>query len=193
MSGAADSAPASTLSAGAREAVLPSPFGPFRVTVDEEGRLVRADFVDDAGGGGHAVADVDSAANAGPVGDADVHPVLARAVAQLADYFAGRPVTFDVPVAPRGTDFERRVWAHLTTIPYGRTTSYGAVAAAIGQPPDAARAVGAANARNPIAVVIPCHRVIGADGSLVGYAGGLDRKRGLLAMEHGQPSLDLFP
>lgn len=192
MSGAAASAPASTWRSGACEAVLPSPFGPFRVTVDDEGRLVRADFVEEASGGGHAVADVDSAANAGPAGDADLHPALARAVAQLTDYFAGRPVTFDVPVAPRGTDFERRVWAHLTTIPYGRTTSYGAVAAAIGQPPDAARAVGAANARNPIAVVIPCHRVIGADGSLVGYAAGLDRKRGLLAMEHGQPTLGLF-
>ena len=191
MSGAAKSATASTLPSGACGAVLPSPFGPFRVAVDEAGRLVRADFVDDAGGGGRAVADVGPAGTAGPAGDADVHPALARVVAQLTAYFAGRPVTFDVPVAPRGTDFERRVWAHLTTIPYGRTTSYGAVAAAIDEPPEAARAVGAANARNPIAVVIPCHRVIGADGSLVGYAAGLDRKRGLLAMEQGQPSLGL--
>lgn len=192
MSGAAGSARVSTLSAGAREAVLPSPFGPFRVAVDEEGRLVRADFVEEAGGGGRPVAEVGPTGTAGPAGDADLHPALARAVAQLTDYFAARPVSFDVPVAPRGTDFERRVWAHLTTIPYGRTTSYGVVAAAIDEPPQAARAVGAANARNPIAVVIPCHRVIGADGSLVGYAAGLDRKRGLLAMEHGQPSLGLF-
>lgn len=191
MSGAAGSVPASTRPAGAREALLPSPFGPFRVTVDEEGRLVRADFVDDARDGGRPVAEVGPAGSAGTVGDADLHPALARVVAQLTDYFAGRPVSFDVPIAPRGTDFERRVWAHLTTIPYGRTTSYGAVAAAIDERPEAARAVGAANARNPIAVVIPCHRVIGADGSLVGYAAGLDRKRALLAMEHGQPSLGL--
>lgn len=169
-----------------RQAVIPSPFGPFAVAVDAEGRLVRAWFADK--GENEAVVvgiRVDDA------GDDPTTDPLARAVAQLTDYFAGRPVAFDLPVAPRGTAFERDVWRHLQTIPYGRTTSYGAVASAIGQPPEASRAVGAANARNPIAVVIPCHRVIGADGRLVGYAAGLERKRGLLALEQGQPSLGL--
>lgn len=167
---------------GGRVAVLSTPFGPFRLVLDDEGRLVQADFVD-PGGGTSAAGD--------EAGGDGTDLALARAVAQLTAYFAGTPTVFDLPLAPHGTDFERRVWAHLTTIRYGHTTSYGAVAAAIGQPPDAARAVGAANARNPIAVVIPCHRVIGADGSLVGYAGGIDRKRRLLALEHGQPSLGL--
>lgn len=182
-------------------AVIATPFGPFRLTVDDAGRLVRADFVDGADGAGSdgAAADGgaagglsdDRAAGDGAAADDAAHTALARAVAQLTAYFAGTPVAFDLSVAPHGTDFERRVWAHLTTIPYGRTSTYGAVAAAIGAPPDAARAVGVANARNPIAVVIPCHRVIGADGSLVGYAAGLARKRGLLALEQGQATLGL--
>lgn len=185
---------------GAREAVVASPFGPFHITLDAAGRLVTADFVDAADGktpidqdAGDVTGDAargDAAGGAAAGGGAD-DPALARAVAQLTAYFAGTPIDFDLPVAPRGTVFERRVWAHLQTIPYGRTTSYGAVAAAIGAPPDAARAVGVANARNPIAVVVPCHRVVGADGSLVGYAGGLARKRGLLALEQGQGTLGM--
>ncbi len=181
-----------------RDAVIATPFGPFRLAVDDAGRLVRADFVDgadegleDGGGAAGAVAGaaaLDAADGRRAIDDAAA-AALARAVAQLTAYFAGTPTDFDLPVAPDGTAFERRVWAQLQTIPYGRTTSYGAVAAAIGEPPDAARAVGAANARNPIAVVIPCHRVIGADGALVGYAAGLARKRGLLALEQGQATL----
>lgn len=179
---------ASTVASARRHVVIPSPFGPFGVAVDGEGRLVRAWFADEGGGDDDAVV---VGAHADDAGDDPAAAALARAVAQLTAYFSGRPVAFDLPVAPHGSAFERDVWRHLQTIPYGRTTSYGAVAAAIGQPPDASRAVGAANARNPIAIVIPCHRVIGADGSLVGYAGGLDRKRGLLALESGQGSLGL--
>jgi methylated-DNA-[protein]-cysteine S-methyltransferase len=110
--------------------------------------------------------------------------------AQLNAYFAGELTEFDVPLAPIGTGFQLRVWAALLDIPYGRTTSYGAIAAAVGRP-DAVRAVGATNGRNPIAVMVPCHRVIGADGSLVGYGGGLPRKRQLLELEaeHAAPRL----
>jgi methylated-DNA-[protein]-cysteine S-methyltransferase len=109
---------------------------------------------------------------------------LADVRTQLADYFAGRRTTFDLPLAMAGNDFELSVWAALREIPYGETTSYGAVARAIGRP-SAPRAVGLANGRNPIAVVVPCHRVIGADGSLTGYGGGLERKRLLLDLEAG--------
>lgn len=104
------------------------------------------------------------------------------AIEQLEDYFAGNSNGFDLALAPAGTDFQRAVWDALTTIPHGETRSYGQIAAQIGRP-KAARAVGMANNRNPIAVVIPCHRVIGADGSMVGYAGGLDRKNWLLDHE----------
>jgi methylated-DNA-[protein]-cysteine S-methyltransferase len=105
-----------------------------------------------------------------------------EALDQLAAYFAGERTDFDLPLAPRGTGWQRRVWAALLTIPYGQTASYGELAATLGNP-NASRAVGLANGRNPIAVVIPCHRVIGANGSLTGYGGGLDRKRWLLDHE----------
>jgi methylated-DNA-[protein]-cysteine S-methyltransferase len=110
--------------------------------------------------------------------------------AQLNAYFAGELTEFDVPLAPSGSDFQLRVWAQLLAIPYGETASYGKIAAAVGRP-DAVRAVGATNGRNPIAVIVPCHRVIGADGSLVGYGGGLARKRQLLELEaeHAAPRL----
>lgn len=104
------------------------------------------------------------------------------AVAQLAAYFAGELTDFDLPLAPRGTAFQRQVWSALQEIPYGVTESYGGLAARVGNP-KASRAVGLANGRNPISIVIPCHRVIGASGSLTGYGGGLDRKRMLLALE----------
>lgn len=107
---------------------------------------------------------------------------LAPAAEQLAEYFAGARVSFDVRLAPRGTAFQRRVWEALRAIPYGETISYAELAHRIGQP-KAMRAVGAANGRNPIGIVVPCHRVIGADGSLTGYGGGLDRKRALLDLE----------
>jgi methylated-DNA-[protein]-cysteine S-methyltransferase len=105
-----------------------------------------------------------------------------EAVAQLAAYFAGDLTEFDLPLAPHGSAFQLQVWEALRTIPYGQTTSYGQLAASLGNP-RACRAVGLANGRNPIAVVVPCHRVIGSAGSLVGYGGGLERKRLLLALE----------
>ncbi len=108
--------------------------------------------------------------------------VLARAREQLAEYFAGSRTAFDLPLAPRGTPFEREVWRALAAIPFGETTSYSALAAHLGRP-GAARAVGAANGKNPIAIVIPCHRVVGARGALVGYAGGLEAKAWLLRHE----------
>jgi methylated-DNA-[protein]-cysteine S-methyltransferase len=101
---------------------------------------------------------------------------------QLAEYGGGGRRRFALPLAPRGTDFERRVWRALTEIPYGETRSYAEIAAVVGSPA-ACRAVGRANGRNPIAIVIPCHRVIGSDGSLTGYGGGLDLKRFLLDLE----------
>ena len=119
----------------------------------------------------------------GSAGDVADEP-FASAVRQLDEYFAGRLTAFDLPLEPAGTQFQRRVWSALQTIPYGQTWSYGQLARAIGKA-SASRAVGLANGRNPIAVVIPCHRVIGSDGSLTGYGGGLDRKRYLLGLEEG--------
>lgn len=107
---------------------------------------------------------------------------LAPVAAQLADYFAGRRLAFDVPLAPVGTAFQQKVWLALREIPYGRTTTYGEIATGLGQP-TASRAVGLANGRNPLAVIVPCHRVIGANGSLTGFGGGLPRKRWLLEHE----------
>ena len=113
----------------------------------------------------------------------DDEPVLREAVAQLAAYFAGELEHFDLPLSPTGTEFQHRVWAQLRRIRYGETASYGEVARALGLTNAASRAVGLANGRNPIPVVVPCHRVIGADGTLTGYAGGLERKRTLLDLE----------
>ena len=103
-------------------------------------------------------------------------------VAQIEEYFAGERTGFDAAIAPGGTDFQQRVWDALCEIPYGETRSYGEIARQIGQP-RAARAVGLANARNPIPIIVPCHRVIGAKGSLTGYAGGLETKGALLDLE----------
>lgn len=111
--------------------------------------------------------------------------------AQLAEYFAGERTRFDVPLAMDGTPFQRRVWQALCEIPYGETTAYGELARRLGTP-DAARAVGLANGRNPIAVIVPCHRVIGADGSLTGFGGGLARKRLLLDLESAAAPLPGF-
>ncbi len=113
---------------------------------------------------------------------------LADARTQLEEYFAAARTTFDIPLALEGAPFEREVWRALGDIPYGETVSYGEIARRVGQP-SAARAVGLANGRNPIAVIVPCHRVIGADGTLTGYGGGLERKRLLLDLEHGQACL----
>ena len=109
---------------------------------------------------------------------------FAPAVAELEAYFAQELRVFSVPIALHGTEFQRRVWKGLREIPYGETWSYGELARAIGQP-GAARAVGLANGRNPVAIIVPCHRVIGSSGTLTGYGGGLDRKRALLDLERG--------
>jgi len=113
---------------------------------------------------------------------------LAPVRRQLDEYFAGERREFALPLAPRGSEWELRVWEALRGIPYGETRSYGQIAAQVGMA-SAARAVGIANARNPISVIVPCHRVIGADGSLTGYGGGLDRKRFLLDLEAGRLGL----
>ena len=105
---------------------------------------------------------------------------------QLDEYFGERRRTFELPLRPTGTPFQSQVWQTLQDIPYGSTRSYGAMAALLGQP-GAARAVGAANARNPISIIVPCHRAIGADGRLNGYAGGVDRKAALLKLEGAWP------
>ncbi|MBS1836464.1 MAG: methylated-DNA--[protein]-cysteine S-methyltransferase [Actinobacteria bacterium] len=112
-------------------------------------------------------------------------------VDQLAAYFSGELVTFDVELALDGTDFQRAVWNGLLDIPYGETWTYGQLAVHIGRP-SAVRAVGLANGRNPVAIIVPCHRVIGADGSLTGYGGGIDRKRALLDLERDRRSPTLF-
>lgn len=119
-----------------------------------------------------------------PVGDRDDdHPLMVEARAQLTAYFSRERRDFDLPLAPEGTDFQQRVWQELRGIGWGETASYGEVARRLGMTNAASRAVGLANGRNPIPVVIPCHRVIGADGSLTGYAGGVERKQTLLDLE----------
>jgi methylated-DNA-[protein]-cysteine S-methyltransferase len=117
-----------------------------------------------------------------PAGTGAADPVLGKAASQLEEYFAGERTEFDLPLAPRGDEFQLKVWGLLRDIPYGQTRSYGQLARALGDV-NLSQAVGWANGRNPISIIVPCHRVIGADGSLVGYAGGLDRKRFLLALE----------
>jgi methylated-DNA-[protein]-cysteine S-methyltransferase len=119
-----------------------------------------------------------------PVGDRDdTDPLLLEAVRQLRAYFARELKEFDLPVKPHGTPFQQKVWEQLRRIGYGETASYGEIAGRLGLSPAASRAVGAANGRNPVAIVIPCHRVVGADGTLTGYAGGVQRKQALLELE----------
>ena len=110
-------------------------------------------------------------------------PVLSEAARQLEAYFKGDLLSFDLPLELQGTDFRRRCWLALASIPYGQTVSYGEQARRLGLGPEAARAVGAANGQNPLPIVLPCHRVIGANGSLIGFGGGLDVKRYLLELE----------
>ena len=110
-------------------------------------------------------------------------PLLDRAEQQLSEYFAGERTEFDLPLASEGSEFQKKVWAELRRIPYGETASYGDIARRLGYEPVISRAVGAANGANPIPIVVPCHRVIGSDGSLTGYAGGLERKKTLLDLE----------
>lgn len=133
--------------------------------------------------------------NGRPVGPGDgpaepAHPVLATAARQLAEYFAGTRTAFDVPLDPQGSAFQRDAWRGLTTIPYGETVSYGEQARRLGHD-GKARAIGAANGRNPIPVILPCHRVIGSDGSLTGFGGGLDAKAWLLHHERQVAGIEL--
>jgi len=151
--------------------IVDSPIGPLRL-VEEDGALTAIGF-------SPFPTELDAAEHVEAPGPGSV---LRRASNQLAAYFSGTPHDFDLPLAPVGTPFQRTVWQALRSIPYGRTTTYGAIADRIGEP-TASRAVGLANSRNPLPIVIPCHRVIGKDGSLTGYAGGLDRKRWLLELE----------
>lgn len=119
-----------------------------------------------------------------PAGARREPAVFAGVTAQLEAYFERELTEFGVPLSPAGSPFQLDVWAELTRIPYGTTISYGTLARRLGKPLSASRAVGAANGQNPISVIVPCHRVIGADGSLTGYGGGLDRKETLLRLEH---------
>ena len=146
---------------------ISSPIGPLRVTVAEDGAVTRIDFGS---------------------GDVSDDARFTQVASQLDEYFAGQRTSFDLALRPQGGAFEQLVWAELLRIPYGETASYGEIAERIGHP-GKARAVGRANARNPIAIVCPCHRVIGSDGALTGYAGGLETKRALLALESGALSL----
>jgi methylated-DNA-[protein]-cysteine S-methyltransferase len=155
-----------------------SPVGTVFVGGSDEG-LHRVDFFRDAKDLAHWIEALERDGGSPAVHDPAAMSEVTR---QLGEYFAGERTTFDLPLAPRGTDFQRRVWNVLRTIGYGRTSTYGAIASTIGQP-SASRAVGLANGHNPLAIVVPCHRVIGASGALTGYAGGLDRKRWLLQHE----------
>jgi methylated-DNA-[protein]-cysteine S-methyltransferase len=171
-----------------RYAWVPSPIGDLLLVRDEIG-LCGVYMTPSEGGGG---AGPFPTAGGGPVVPREARlavaagrhapAALAGAADQLAAYFAGELTTFELPLHPVGTDFQLAVWAALRHIPYGQTRSYGDIARAIDRP-SAVRAVGLANGRNPISIIVPCHRVIGADGSLTGYGGGLGRKRFLLDLE----------
>jgi methylated-DNA-[protein]-cysteine S-methyltransferase len=125
--------------------------------------------------------------DARPQGERVADPVLDEAERQLTEYFAGERTEFDLPLASEGSEFQKKVWAELQRIPYGETATYGDIARRLGYEPVISRAVGVANASNPLPIVVPCHRVIGSDGKLTGYAGGIERKQALLELE--QPGL----
>jgi methylated-DNA-[protein]-cysteine S-methyltransferase len=125
--------------------------------------------------------------DAQPRGGRVADPVLDQAEQQLAEYFDGTRTEFDLPLASEGSEFRKKVWAELQRIPYGETATYGEIAQRLGYEPVISRAVGVANASNPLPIVVPCHRVIGSDGKLTGYAGGIERKQALLELE--QPGL----
>ena len=154
---------------------LASPLGPLLLTSD--GEALTGVFMDRHRHG--PAVGADWMRDAGPFADAR---------AQLGAYFAGELQTFRLDVRPAGTPFQLAVWAALLDIPYGQTETYGALAARLGDP-NLGRAVGAANGRNPLSVVVPCHRVVGATGALVGYGGGMENKRRLLALESRQGAL----
>ncbi|MFT7465120.1 MAG: methylated-DNA-[protein]-cysteine S-methyltransferase [Pseudohongiellaceae bacterium] len=152
-------------------ALIDSPLGPLCLRGTDAG-LTAIEFA--------ATLDLD-----GQVPAATRSPLLLAAMAQLTEYFAGRRRQFELPLAPQGTEFQLAVWEQLRAVPFGETTSYGAMAKALGRP-QASRAVGAANGANPLPIVVPCHRVVGADGALTGFGGGLGIKRQLLIHEGQQ-------
>lgn len=155
--------------------VMESPIGPLRL-VEHDGAITAIEF--------SPFLPVGQSADGRPRGDQqDGHPLLAEARRQLAAYFARDLKEFDLPLAPAGSAFQRRVWDQLLGVGWGETASYGEIAHRLGMTNAASRAVGVANGRNPIPIVIPCHRIIGANGTLTGYAGGLDRKQLLLELE----------
>jgi methylated-DNA-[protein]-cysteine S-methyltransferase len=156
-----------------RYSTLTTPIGELMLTADDDGALTGVNLPN---------------RHPDPAGWERDDELLADARRQLSEYFAGERTTFDLPLRPAGAPFQLRVWEALLRIPYGETASYGELARELGHP-TAARAVGAANGRNPIAIVVPCHRVIGANGSLTGYAGGLACKRALLDLEVGRAAL----
>ena len=152
--------------------VMDSPVGELRI-VERNGAVVAIEF-----------SPFRPPSDGRPLGARDdEHPVLKETVRQLTAYFRRDLKEFDLPLAPDGTEFQRRVWDQLLAIAYGETASYGQIAHRLGHTNAASRAVGLANGRNPIPIVIPCHRVIGADGTLTGYAGGMERKQTLLELE----------
>ncbi|MBX3563369.1 MAG: methylated-DNA--[protein]-cysteine S-methyltransferase [Sphingomonas sp.] len=150
---------------------MPSPVGELRLVASDKG-LVAILWENDRPG----------RVILGPLAEDRDHAILTDAERQIAAYFAGTLTRFDVPLDFRGTDFQKSVWAALLTIPFGETRSYGEIAQQIGRP-SASRAVGAANGRNPISIIAPCHRVIGSNGALTGFAGGLATKELLLRLE----------
>jgi methylated-DNA-[protein]-cysteine S-methyltransferase len=158
-----------------RTATVDSPIGRLLLVADAEDRLTGL-FTE-----GHRT-EAAAVARELPVADS-LTGVLAAAATQLAAYFAGERRSFDLPMAPAGSPLQQDVWDALCRIPYGTTTSYGALAASLGLSAGAARAVGTANGRNPLSIVVPCHRVVGASGALTGYAGGLEATRRLLVLE----------
>lgn len=151
--------------------VIESPVGDLRL-VEHDGAITAIEFSPFRDGTGRPLGDRD-----------DEHPLLVECARQLRAYFAGDLTDFDLPLAPDGTPFQRRVWDELLAVGFGRTATYGEIAHRLGMTNAASRAVGLANGRNPIPIVIPCHRVIGSNGTLTGYAGGLDRKQLLLSLE----------
>jgi methylated-DNA-[protein]-cysteine S-methyltransferase len=163
-----------TASPGRTHVTVPSPVGPLTI-VAEHGKITGL-YMD-------AQRHAPEPEAFGLPGDPAEEP-FAAAAAQLGAYFVGDLTEFDLPLLLAGTEFQRRVWAGLLAIPHGQTVTYGELARRLGSPA-ASRAVGLANGKNPIAIVVPCHRVIGSDGSMTGYGGGLDRKRFLLALERG--------
>jgi O-6-methylguanine DNA methyltransferase len=163
---------------------IDSPLGPLLAVADDEA-IRGLEFVKPAG----AIRQLETLQAAlGATLERRTHPLLERLRSQLAEYFAGTRRAFDVPLRFAGTPFQERVWNRLLTIPYGEVRSYLDLARDLGDP-KAVRAVGGANGSNPISILIPCHRVIGADGSIVGYGGGLERKEWLLAHERGERRL----